>query len=133
MERNPGKAYGEIDVMENVGFQYNTSTAAIHGYSAEGKLTVFKSAYKTFNNDNNFHTYKVDWNSQRLLFYLDDVNFFSFNKSQMSSNQTWPFDVNLKIIINNAIGGKWGGSKGIDDSIFPTYYIIDYIRQYNSA
>ena len=36
----------------------------------------------------------------------------------------------MNIILNNAVGGNWGGSRGVDDSIFPTKYVIDYIRVY---
>ena len=36
----------------------------------------------------------------------------------------------MNIILNNAVGGDWGGAKGVDDSIFPTKYVIDYIRVY---
>ena len=27
-------------------------------------------------------------------------------------------------------GGDWGGYEGIDDSIFPAEYVIDYVRVY---
>ena len=36
----------------------------------------------------------------------------------------------MNIILNNAIGGGWGGQQGVDDSIFPTQYVIDYVRVY---
>jgi hypothetical protein len=32
--------------------------------------------------------------------------------------------------MNIAIGGSWGGQKGIDDSIFPQRMEIDYVRVY---
>jgi hypothetical protein len=34
------------------------------------------------------------------------------------------------MLINLAIGGGWGGKQGIDDSIFPCRYEIDYVRVY---
>jgi len=33
-------------------------------------------------------------------------------------------------ILNAAVGGSWGGQKGIDDGIFPQKYVIDYVRVY---
>ena len=30
--------------------------------------------------------------------------------------------------MNIAIGGDWGGQKGIDDSIFPQRLVVDYVR-----
>jgi len=32
------------------------------------------------------------------------------------------------LILNLAIGGVWGRQKGVDDSIFPQLYYIDYVR-----
>jgi hypothetical protein len=34
------------------------------------------------------------------------------------------------LILNVAVGGHWGGQKGIDDSIFPIKMEIDYVRVY---
>ena len=31
---------------------------------------------------------------------------------------------------NLAIGGGWGGQKGIDDGRFPHRYLVDYVRIY---
>jgi hypothetical protein len=30
--------------------------------------------------------------------------------------------------LNTAVGGDWGGAKGVDNSIFPQQYAIDYIK-----
>ena len=34
------------------------------------------------------------------------------------------------LLLNAAIGGAWGGQQGVDDSIFPQRYYIDYVRVY---
>jgi len=36
----------------------------------------------------------------------------------------------LLLIPNLAIGGGWGGAKGVDDTIFPQRMEIDYVRVY---
>ena len=33
-------------------------------------------------------------------------------------------------MLNLAIGGDWGGIKGVDDTIFPTAMQVDYVRYY---
>ena len=43
----------------------------------------------------------------------------------------WPFDAPQYLLVNLAIGGAWGGKQGIDDSIFPVEYRIDYVRIYD--
>jgi hypothetical protein len=34
------------------------------------------------------------------------------------------------LLMNLAVGGNWGGSKGIDESIWPQRLEIDYVRVY---
>ena len=40
------------------------------------------------------------------------------------------YDNPFFLIINLAIGGDWGGVEGIDTSIFPASFIIDYVRMH---
>ena len=44
----------------------------------------------------------------------------------------WRFDFDNPqfLILNLAIGGVWGGEQGIDDSIFPVKYYVDWVRYY---
>jgi hypothetical protein len=44
--------------------------------------------------------------------------------------EEWPFDAEQYLILNAAVGGSWGGQRGVDDSIFPVQYLIDYVRVY---
>ena len=50
-----------------------------------------------------------------------------------SGEAAWPYDKDHYLILNTAIGGAWGGQKGIDDSIFPQKFYIDYVRVYKKA
>ena len=40
----------------------------------------------------------------------------------------WSAQVGVISIGNIAVGGTWGGQKGIDDTIFPQKFYIDYVR-----
>jgi beta-glucanase (GH16 family) len=123
-------ACGEIDIMEFVGFEPDKVYANVHtkdynhtkGTGRGGKIT----AEKPFNN---FHIYAVEWYKDRLDFYFDDQKYFTCTKKGEGIGE-WPFDAPQYLIINLAIGGAWGGQQGIDDSIFPMEYIIDYVRIY---
>ena len=42
----------------------------------------------------------------------------------------WPFDKRFHMLLNLAIGGNWGGTKGVNDNIFPVAMVIDYVRYY---
>jgi hypothetical protein len=53
--------------------------------------------------------------------------YFTFN-NEGTGNDVWPFDKPQYLLINLAIGGGWGGQKGVDNKIFPQKYYIDYIK-----
>ena len=36
------------------------------------------------------------------------------------------------MILNVAVGGNWGGAQGVNDAIFPTEMVVDYVRVYQS-
>ena len=40
----------------------------------------------------------------------------------------WPFDKDFRILLNLAVGGNWGGQKGVDERIWPQRLEIDYVR-----
>ena len=43
----------------------------------------------------------------------------------------WPFDQRFHLLFNIAVGGWWGGAKGIDDDSFPSKMEIEYVRVYS--
>jgi beta-glucanase (GH16 family) len=45
----------------------------------------------------------------------------------------WPFDAPQYLILNIAVGGTWGGEKGVDDAVFPQRMEVDYVRVYQIA
>ena len=127
-------ACGEIDIMEFVGYNPGTVHANVHmrkynhtkGTGKGDKISVPDATAA-------FHIYAVEWSPDRMDFYVDDKKYFTFkneNAPGQKNADVWPFDQAHYLILNLAIGGAWGGQKGIDDSIFPTTYYIDYVRVY---
>ena len=129
----PNTTYGDIEVMNNVGFQQNLTIAGYHAFASNGTPISTGSNYYIFVNDNNFHTYTLDWSAKKLLFYVDSVLFYTLNSTQIIANYTWPFDNFMNLFINFAVGGSCAGSNGTDNSAFPSKFIIDYIRVYSSS
>ena len=58
---------------------------------------------------------------------MNDV-VYNHIKNEHLSTAEWPFDQPFYLILNLAIGGSWGGKKGIDESIFPVTMEVDYVR-----
>ena len=124
-------ACGEIDIMENVGFDPNTIHANIHTRAYNHvKGTNKGSKIECEKPYEQYHVYAIEWHEDRIDFFLDDEKYFTF-KNEGIGNDVWPYDKPHYLIINAAIGGTWGGQKEIDDTIFPQKYYIDYVRVFN--
>jgi beta-glucanase (GH16 family) len=124
---------GEIDIMEHVGYDPNIVHATIHTTKYNHMIGTQKFNKVKINNVfDEFHTYSLDWNANRLRFYIDDVEIFTYTKENNANQDSWPFDNEMNIIINTAIGGNWGGVQGVDDSVFPAVHVVDYVRHYAS-
>ena len=122
-------ACGEIDILENVGFDpkrihANVHCAAYNHMKKNGK----GNAITTEAPWQDFHVYAAEWYEDRIEFFFDDTRYFVYRKEDTAG--AWPFAEPHFLILNLAIGGGWGGVKGIDDTLFPHRYEIDYVRYY---
>ena len=121
---------GEIDIMENVGYDPDTIVGSAHTEKYNHAIGTQKNAkiacpdcYKAF------HVYALEWEEDEYRLYVDDQLYFTF-KNEGTGYEVWPYDKRFHILLNLAIGGNWGGQKGIDDSLFPHVFEIDYVRVY---
>ncbi len=132
-------AKGEIDIMEHVGndagvFHANTHTERFHG----GNLNGLGGKQTIYGFEEKFVTFGVEWLPDRLVFYIDDVEYYTYNPAHLNTNgqltdDVWPFNHNFFIILNVAVGGNWGGANGgVTNSDFPSGIEVDYVRLYQS-
>jgi beta-glucanase (GH16 family) len=123
-------ACGEIDIMENVGFDPDTICANIHTKSYNHVMGTNKgSRIKIPKPYQDFHVYAIEWRPERLDFFVDKTKYFTF-QNEGKGTDAWPYDKPQYLILNIAVGGAWGGQKGIDDGIFPQRMCVDYVRVY---
>ena len=121
---------GEIDIMEYVGYDPDNVHGYVHTEAYNHTIGTDKGSSYTLERPwEEFHVYAVEWYEDRIEFFVDDVNYFTFEK-ESSDNDVWPFDKPHYLILNLAIGGNWGGQEGIDDSLFPHQFEVDYVRVY---
>lgn len=119
---------GEIDIMEHVGFHQGFIHASIHCKKYNHVIGTQKTD-TTYLKDcsDKFHIYGVEWSKDSVKISVDRKVYFSF-ANEHSSYDAWPFDNKLFLILNIAVGGNWGGQKGIDEKVFPAKMEIDYVR-----
>ena len=121
---------GEIDVMEYVGFQSDTTHTNVHTQYQSGS-TDFHVETPLVTAEEDFHIYGLTWTPDKLDFYLDDPqNITNSYAPSVKTIDNWPFDQPFFMIMNFAVGGNWGGEKGVDDSIWPQEMVVDYVKVY---
>ncbi|MDY3195452.1 MAG: family 16 glycosylhydrolase [Paracholeplasma sp.] len=127
---------GEIDIMEYVGYDPTRVHGTIHterfnhglGTQLGGSVTL-----PTANQE--FHDYEIIWKPGTITWFVDGDQYYEVNytpqfTSDSKYNEAFPFDKPFFLILNLAIGGNWGGVQGVDDSIFPAAFEIDFVRVY---
>jgi len=123
---------GEIDIMEHVGYEPNRIYGTIHtdAYNhrlgtQKGSNTMVPTAYT------GFHDYAVEWDEEKIVVMIDNQPFFTF-KNEYKTSKEWPFDKRFHLVLNIAIGGSWGGAKGIDPNLTEAILEIEHVRIYKT-
>ena len=127
-------ASGEIDIMEHVGYDPYHIHGTVHTENNNGlNGTQMGGHMEVYDIFTDFHNYTIEWNENSIKWYVDDTQFFTYYNDNENNPDTWPFNQYFHLIINLAIGGNWGGIEGIDNSIFPVQFEIDYVRVYEQS
>ena len=124
---------GEIDIMEHVGYDPGVIHASTHCKKYNHIIHTQKTA--TINVPDfadAYHIYAVEWDAEKLSIFVDDKKYFSI-VNEHTGYEAWPFSQPMHLLLNIAVGGNWGGQKGVDDSIFPIQMLVDYVRVYQKG
>ncbi|WP_162937664.1 family 16 glycosylhydrolase [Indioceanicola profundi] len=112
----------EMDVIETIGQEPHILYGTSHYIDANGKKVedhIRKAGL--FDSSDGFHTYGLDWQKDKLVWYYDGIKVGEF------ANHT--FDQPAYMIANLAVGGYWPGSPN-STTPFPAEMKIDHIRVY---
>lgn len=124
---------GEIDIMEYVGFMPDSIFGSVHTNRFNHSIGTQKTKGRYLKDSHTkFHNYAVEWSDQNIDFTVDGKTYLSF-QNRGNGNEEWPFDRKFHLIMNIAVGGNWGGQKGIDDNIFPQKMEVDYVRVFQKS
>lgn len=126
---------GEIDVLECVGYEIDDETGdGINHASCHTRAYYFKQGNQitatipVVNMNTNWHTYGIEWYPDSIRAYVDDEFYYTYDKT--ADELEWPFSKPQNIILNLAVGGGWGGAKGIDENWDNHQFVVDYVRVY---
>ncbi len=119
---------GEIDMMEFVGRDPNQISGTLHGPGYSGGAGITGSYELPGAVSDDYHVFAIEWQSDRIDWYLDGVLFHGATTADTHGNP-WVFNKPFFMILNVAMGGNLGGP--IDGSLsYPRSMAIDYIRVY---
>lgn len=127
--KTPWPLCGEIDIMEEVGYNPDYTSSSIHCESYNHTKGTQKTAERlTQGAQDDFHIYRLEWTENGIYTYVDDVRLLSFGNDGKGDVKTWPFNKPFYLILNLAWGGDWGGAQGVDESVLPATMEVDYVR-----
>ncbi len=125
---------GEIDIMEEVGWDPDVVHATLHtGLFNHAKGTQRGAQETVASSCTAFHRYQLDWRPGSITIGVDGHGYMRVRDDQPGGHAAWPFTTPYHMILNLAIGGGWGGAKGIDDQALPQRMEVDYVRYWKSA
>lgn len=121
---------GEIDIMELRGQLPSIVLGTLHGpgYSGDNAISS-KNNLVNSRYDNVFHLFAVEWDENKIDFFVDDYLYRRIEKSEVETKGQWVYDHPFFLIFNVAVGGYFVGSP---DTLLPNQQsmTIDYVKVY---
>ena len=123
-------ACGEIDIMEYRGQEPTLLHGSLHGPGYSGGNAVTRTyTVHGVTLDSGFHVYAVEWSAGKIVWYFDDVAFFTVTPRELPAGGRWVFDHPFFVILNLAVGGGFVGPPDVSTT-FPQQLLVDYVRIY---
>jgi beta-glucanase (GH16 family) len=123
-------ACGEIDVIEALGGHPFLAHGFINGPSAEAPhFVVGHTAESATSLAAGFHTYAIRWSRNSITWLLDGVPYGTTTPNDLPSGARWVFNRPFHLLLNLAVGGKWGGPPN-SSTHFPATMLVDWVRVY---
>ncbi|MFT4978957.1 MAG: beta-glucanase (GH16 family), partial [Myxococcota bacterium] len=117
-------ACGEIDIMEQTGWDKDTTLAYFHwGHTETGAYETEGSDLSNPSSTTDFRVYALEWDEAYLRAWVDGSLVH-----ELQNTDTRPYDNPHYLLLNIAMGGSLGGTvpSGFDDATME----IDYVRIY---
>ena len=112
---------GEIDIMEQNGWNKNELIGHFHYANPQGQYTNYGNVTSISNTSGQYHIYSLEWTDKIIRILVDNKEFVS-----LTNDDNVPYDNRHYLLLNIAIGGNLGGD--IDPSFSQDKMEVDYVR-----
>ncbi len=119
---------GEIDIMEYVGKEPQTTYGTIHGPGYSGGAGIGSPVEYDSDVADDYHVFGIEWEPNVIRWYVDGELFYTASVDALVGRK-WVFDHDFFLLINVAVGGHWPGNPD-ETTTFPQQMHIDWIRVY---
>lgn len=126
---------GEIDICEVRGHEPETCYGTLHyglpHEETQGRFTLPEGDF-----GEGFHTFAAAWEPGRIRWYVDGRLFyqaerwFSAGEDGVPRDFPAPFDHEMYVILNLAVGGVWPGPPDETTDFEQAAFEVDYVRVY---
>lgn len=127
---------GEIDIMEVMGDKTGLNHGTIHyGVPHEQNQGIYTLKQGDFSQE--YHTFALKWEPGRLRWYVDGElyheadQWFCAREGEEKQPFPHPFDHNMYIILNLAVGGEWVGYPDESTDFDQAALSVDYVKVYS--
>lgn len=122
---------GEVDIMENIGREPGKVHGTLHGPGYSGGRGISGSVSLPTGQAlaDDFHVYAVEWEANRIRWFLDEKPYFTVTPADLPAGARWVFDKPHYLLLNLAVGGNWPGGPDATTT-FPQRLYVDYVRVY---
>ena len=128
---------GEIDIMEVLGDQTKKNHGTLHyglpHEQVQGTVTLEEGDFSQ-----EFHDFAVKWEPGLIRWYLDGAEFFqaehwfSAGADGESAPFPAPFDHDMYLILNLAVGGSWVGNPDETTNFQNAVFAVDRVRVFQN-
>ena len=123
---------GEIDVFELIGSEPDRAHGTVHFGPTPGAGHFWDGEHYDLPGSpdyaDGFHIFAVEWEPNEIRWYMDSVLFHSVSPWEIGPCD-WPFDQDMHILLNVAVGGYWPGYPNAATQL-PQTMTVDYVRVY---
>jgi beta-glucanase (GH16 family) len=118
--------YREIDLAEAVGNAPGKVYSTVYAGKDISSLAHWDAATPMPGLADGFHTYRLEWRKDFIAIAIDGREVLRMNPEQARKDGVDPLRSSMRLRINLALGGSWGGK--IDDAALPTEVEVKSVK-----